>query len=171
MHHSSESQEITLLYFFSWNCIWFLQKEPIKMQNLRHSTFRLSPNLYCNKFVFLKVYKISAKRVQRKYVSWHWRVMQNLKKKKQKTKKKNRFLVSKMRRSWWIWFEHSKVKRIFTSIGPFRAKYITFDLKIYRRVIFQNNEESCKIWRNTYLWVGKWHEKFGKFSPEHLEVS
>ena len=58
------------------------------MQNLRHSTFRLSPNLYCNKFVFLKVYKISAKRVQRKYVSWHWRVMQNLKKKKQKTKKK-----------------------------------------------------------------------------------
>ena len=53
------------------------------MQNLRHSTFRLSPNLYYDKFLFLKVYKISAKRAQRKYVSWHWRVKQNLKKKTQ----------------------------------------------------------------------------------------
>ena len=30
--------EITFLYFFSWNYIWFWQKKPIKMQNLRLST-------------------------------------------------------------------------------------------------------------------------------------
>ena len=132
------------------------------MQNLRHSTFRLSPNLYCDKFLFLKVYKISAKRAQRKYVSWHWRVKQNL-------KKKPRLIVSKMRRNWWILIR--AFKRTCTLIGPFRAKYITFDLKIYRRVIFQNKEESCKIWRKTYLWVGKWHAEFGRFSPEHFEVS
>ena len=35
MHHSSVSWEITLLYFFSWNFIWFLQKKPIKVQNFR----------------------------------------------------------------------------------------------------------------------------------------
>ena len=32
------SWEITLLYFFSWNFIWFKQKEPIKVQNFRLST-------------------------------------------------------------------------------------------------------------------------------------
>ena len=42
----------------------------------------------------LKVYEISAKKVQRSYVSWHWRLMQNL--------KKNWFVVLKMTRYWWI---------------------------------------------------------------------
>ena len=44
--------------------------------------------------LLLKIYKTSTKKVQRSYVSWHWRVMQNLKKKQ--------FLVSKMTRIWWI---------------------------------------------------------------------
>ena len=35
--------------------------------------------------------------------------------------------------------------------------------KVY---IFHNNEEGCKIWRKTDLWFEKWHQKFGKFSPE-----
>ena len=56
-------------------------------------------------------------------------------------------------------------------IGPFCAKYTTFDLKKYRGVIFHDTEESCKIWRKTDLWFGKWHEEFGKFSSEHLKVS
>ena len=30
---------------------------------------------------------------------------------------------------------------------------------------------TCKIWRKTDLWFGKWHEKFSKFSPEYSEVS
>ena len=60
--------------------------------------------------------------------------------------------------------EHSKLSKICTFIGPFRAKYITFHLKKYRGVIFRDTEESCKIWRKTGLWLGKWHE-FSKFSP------
>ena len=95
----------------------------------------------------------------------------NAKFEKKPKKQKTDFLFQKWEEVGEFWSEHSKVKRIFTLIGPFRAKYITFDLKIYRRVIFQNNDEPCKIWRNTYLRVGKWHEKFGKVSPEHLEVS
>ena len=47
-------------------------------------------------------------------------------------------------------------------------KYIMFELKKYRGVIFHHNREWCKIWRKTDLWFGKWHEEF---SPEYLKVS
>ena len=87
MHHSSVSWEITLLCFFSWNFILFWQKEPIKVPNYRLS---ISTNLRFYKLLLLKVYKISAKKVQSSYVSWDWRMMQNL--------KKNWFAVSKMTR-------------------------------------------------------------------------
>ena len=29
----------------------------------------------------------------------------------------------------------------------------------------------CKIWKNTNLWFGEWHEEFVKFSPEHTKLS
>ena len=38
-----------------------------------------------------------------------------------------------------------KPQKICTFIGPFCAKYITFDLKKYRGVIFHDTKESCKI--------------------------
>ena len=37
--------------------------------------------------------------------------------------------------------------------------------------ITHDTEEWCEIWRKTDLWFGKWHEEFGKFLPEHSEVS
>ena len=64
-----------------------------------------------------------------------------------------------------------KSQKIFTLMGSFWAKYILFELKKYRGVIFHDIEEWCKIWRKTDLLLGKWHEEFGKFSPEHLKVS
>ena len=71
-----------------------------------------------------------------------------------------------------FWSKHSKVSKISTLIGPFRAKYITFDLKKYRgAVIFHDIEESYTIWRKTGLWFGKWHEEFGRISPEHSKIS
>ena len=139
MHHSSVSWEITLLYFFSWNCTWFGQKEPIKVQNFRLSTahvkfhqictligsfcwkyikFQLKKyrgvlshdtekwckiwrktdmllrriwwiltwalkslkNLHFDWFLLCKVFNVWPKKLHRSYLSWHWRVMQNLKK-------------------------------------------------------------------------------------------
>ena len=65
----------------------------------------------------------------------------------------------------------TQFSKICTVICPFCAKYITFDQKKYRGVIFNDTEESCKIWRKTGLWFGKWHKEFGKFSSEHLKVS
>ena len=47
---------------------------------------------------------------------------------------------------------------------------VLFDLKKYRGVIFHDTGW-CKIWRKPDLWFGKWHEKYAKFSPEHLKVS
>ena len=52
------------------------------------------PNFYFDRLLLLKIYKISAEKVQRSYVSWHWRVVKNV--------KKNRFLVSKVTRIWLI---------------------------------------------------------------------
>ena len=67
--------------------------------------------------------------------------------------------------------KYSKVSKICTFIGLLGAKNITFELKKYRGFIFNDNEESCKIWGKTDLRFRKWHEEFGKFSPEYLKVS
>ena len=66
-------------------------------QSAQFQTFdcsgEISPNLYFDRLLLLKKYKISAKKVERNYI-YIDRVMQNL--------KKNRFVVSKMTRIWWI---------------------------------------------------------------------
>ena len=80
-------------------------------------------------------------------------------------------LFQKLQAFGELWFEHSKVLKICTLIGPFRAKYITFSLKKYRGVIFHDIQESCKIWIKGDLRFEKWHEEFSKFSSEHSKVS
>ena len=66
-------------------------------QSVKFQTFdwsrEISPNLYIDRLLLLKVHKISAKKVQRSYVSWHWRMMQSL--------QKSWFTVSKMTRIRW----------------------------------------------------------------------
>ena len=146
--------EMSLLCFFKWNFIWFLQKEP--HHSAKFQTFdcsgEFSPNLYFDWLLLLKVYKVSAKtsmeeiclmiqksgakfeeklifcskndknlvnfdpstkkskkrmhfdwsllckvcnvwlkKVQRIYISWNWKVMQNL--------KRNRLVVWRMTRN------------------------------------------------------------------------
>ena len=67
-------------------------------QSAKFQTFdcsgEISLNLYFDRLLLFEVCKISAKKVQKSYVSWYWRVMQNL--------KKNRFVVLIMTRIWWI---------------------------------------------------------------------
>ena len=70
-----------------------------------------------------------------------------------------------------FWPENSKVSKIFALMGSFWVKYILFELKNYREGIFHDIEGWYKIWRKTDLSFGKWHEEFGKFSPEHSKVS
>ena len=65
--------------------------------------------------------------------------------------------------------KHSKKNCVL--IGSLWPKYIMYELQKYRGIIFHGTKELCKFWRKTDLWFEKWHEKFGKFSPDHLKVS
>ena len=46
-----------------------------------------------------------------------------------------------------------------------------YELKIYRRVMYHDNEKSCKIGRGIDLSFQNWHEEFDEFWPEHSKVS
>ena len=50
----------------------------------------------------------------------------------------------------------------------FWLKYIMFELNKYRVLMFDGTEYWCKHWRKTDLWFLKWHEEFGRFSPEYV---
>ena len=54
--------------------------------------------------------------------------------------------------------------------GLLWPKYIMFEVKNYRGVMFDGTEDWCKIWRKTDLCFQKCHDKFGKFSPEYSKV-
>ena len=69
-----------------------------------------------------------------------------------------------------FWPEQSKVSKMCTFIGSYCAKYLKFDLKKYRGVIFHDTESWCKIWRKTDLLFQTWLG-FGEFWLEHLKVS
>ena len=134
-------------------------------QSAKFQTFgcsdQISPNLYFDRLLLLKVNKISVKKVPKSYVLWSSRVRHNLKKKQ--------FVASKLTRFWWMLIRAPKNFKNSTLIGPFRAKYITLELKRYRGVIF--DDTFMTIWEETYLWFEKWHEEFDKFLSEHLKVS
>ena len=70
-----------------------------------------------------------------------------------------------------FWPEGSKVSKIFPLMGSLWAKLILFELKKYRGVIFHENEEGYKIWREIDSSFKNWHKEFDKLWPEHLNVS
>ena len=88
------SWEINLLYFFSWNFMGFLQKEPTRVQNFRPLTAQVKFHQICTLVGCFCWKYIKLKKLWTKYVSWYQRIVQNL--------KKNLFFVSKMTRIWWI---------------------------------------------------------------------
>ena len=120
-------------------------------QSAKFQTFdcsrQISPNLYFDRLLLLKVDKISVKKVYRIYVSWHWRLMQS--------SKKNWFFLAEMTRIWWILTWALEILKISTLIGSFCAKYISFDLEKSSGVIFHDNEEWCKTWTKKWLMVWK----------------
>ena len=50
-----------------------------------------------------------------------------------------------------FWPEHSKISKICTLMGWFWPKYIMFQLKKYRGVMFDCTQDWCRIWRKTGL--------------------
>ena len=62
-----------------------------------------------------------------------------------------------------------KFSKIFILMGYFSVKYILFELKKYRGIIFDETEEGYKTWRGIDLSFQNWHKKFDKFWSEHLK--
>ena len=141
MHHSALSKGITVLYFLSWNFISFGQKDHQRAKlKTSDSSQEISPNLYFDKLLLLKLYKILAKKVHRKMLC-----LMALKSDANST----------ITRIWGMLTCAPKSLKDLHFHGFFSAKYITFDLKKYRGLILHETEEWYKIWRNTDLWFGK----------------
>ena len=85
--------------------------------------------------------------------------------------KKNWFVFSKMTRIRWILIWALKSLQNLHFHSSLLWKVYNLWPKKCRWVISHDTEESCKIWRKTGLWFGKWYEEFSKFSPEHLKLS
>ena len=137
MHHSSVTWELTQLYFFSWNFIWYEQKKLIKAQNFRLSTVHVKLNRICT-----FIGSFCWKEMQ------NWRVIQNL--------KKSWFVVSNMTRIWWILTRALESLKYCTLIESFCAKYITFNLKStegylswHWRVIKNLKKSWLVVWKMT----------------------
>ena len=75
---------------------------------------KVSKNLHFHSLLLCKVFNVWPKKVQRSYLSWHWLVMQNL--------KKNGLVVWKM--TWGIWkiftraLESPKIGTLMGSFDP-----------------------------------------------------
>ena len=70
-----------------------------------------------------------------------------------------------------FWFEHLIHFNDFVLMFPFWAKYILFELKKCRGVIFHEVEYGYNIWRGIDLSFQNWHKEFDKLWPENSEVS
>ena len=97
-------------------------------------------------------------------MSWQWKMTPEL--------EKNWLVV--LNWTWGIWRVLTLACRSLKTLhfnGFLVTKYIMFEPKKYRGVIFHDTKEWRKVWRKTELWFEKWYEKFGKFPPADLKVS
>ena len=93
-----------------------------------------SENLHFDVLLLSIAYKVSAKKVQKNYLSWHWKKIQTL--------KKNWLFIWKM--TWGIWWTLTwavESLKICTLMSYFCRKYVMFELKRYRGVM---------LWKKTY---------------------
>ena len=155
-----QCHEITFLYFFRSNVIYFTLKEPIKVKFFEISSVQVkksallsrkrayqsmnlvkfyvsSPkpeNLHFDGILLSKSYKVSAKKEQKSYFSWRWRVIQSL---------KNKWLVVSNEEFGEFSSNHSKIwKFLFDWFFLFEVYRVW---GTYRGVIFCDTEQWCKI--------------------------
>ena len=102
--------------------------------------------------------KFQPKKVLKTHLPWHWKLMQSL--------KKNWLVVSNIydMRNLVNFHPTTQKSKNFTPMGYFCPKYMRFELKKYRGVIFHDTEQWWKIWKTLTLWFQKWHEELGDLS-------
>ena len=96
-----------------------------------------SQNLHFDRFLLCKVHNVWLKKVQWSYLSWHWRVMQNL--------KKNWLVVWKM--TWGIWQIFTRAFKNLKNLH-FNELLLT---KVYNVWAKKSSEELCLISLRTDL--------------------
>ena len=107
-----------------------------------HASNRKSGKLHFYGLLLSKAYNVLVEKVQKNYVSWHWRVMQSL--------KENRVLVLRMTwRIWWILMR--VVVNLKILIFNFCQLQIKFQLKKYIIIISRDTP-----WRKTEFLFKKW---------------
>ena len=118
---------------------------------------KVSKIFHLNGLLLTKIYNFWAKNLQRSYIAWHWRMMQNL--------KKNWLASSKL--TWGFWrmlaWALENPKHLHFNVLLLTKVYNVRGKK-YRGVIFDGSEDWCKNWTKTDLHFQKWYEEFGKFS-------
>ena len=91
-------------------------------------------------------YKVSAKKVQKNYLSWHLKKDPNF---------ENRLFVWKMTwGTWWTLTRAVESLNVCTLMSYFSKKYVMFELK--------NTEEKNDLCRENDSWFQKWHEELDK---------
>ena len=94
-----------------------------------------SKNLYFNAVLLLLIaYKVSAKKVQKNYLSWHRKKVQTL-------KKNWRFVWRMAWEIWWTLTRAVESLKTCSLMDHFCKQYVMFELKIYRGIV---------SWKMTY---------------------
>ena len=113
--------------------------------------------MHFDELLLWKSYKVLVKKVQKSYLSWHWRVMQSL--------KKNWLVVSNV--TWGIWCIFTKpLKSLF--IGLFLSKVYkvqTKKVQKYKSSKPQKYIQATKIQRSYLSWNGTVMQNLNKPWP------
>ena len=109
-----------------------------------HASSQKSKNLYFHWILLFKPYKVLDEKIQKSYVSWHSKVIQSL--------KKNWLIVPRMTwRICRILMQAITSLKLCTLMCDFCRKYIMFEQKKYKGVMYHSTEKRCKIWGETIL--------------------
>ena len=138
-----------------WRRSWLLIKNDMRnLVNFNLSSGK-SEHLHFHVLLLSIAYKVSAKKVQKNFFSWHWKEIQTLKKKC--------LFVWKM--TWGIWWTLTRVAeslKIYTLMDYFCTNYVVFELK-------KNTEELCRgKWYNGVSNLVNFHTSSWKFNTLYI---
>ena len=127
----------------NWLVAWKMTRNLVNF----HVSCRKSENLHFDQILLSKTYKDLYEKIQKSYVSWHWRVVQSL--------QKNWLLVSNMTWGfWWIFNQPLKSPKIPLRWVILSKVYEVWTKKIQRNylswhwTVMQNLNNGMRNWVN-----------------------
>ena len=121
-----------------------------------HASSWKSGNLHFDGLLLSKAYKDLDEKVQKSYVSWHWRVMQSLKKKLTLDSKND------MRNLVNFNLSSGKSENLHFGVLLLSIAYKVSAKKVQKNYLSWHWIKRSKLWRKTDFLFEKWHEEFGE---------